>query len=930
MFKSRNFLTVIVVAIISLLAVCLTLTNLNFYAVADESLDEQQIMALCKQLTEDEILRDETKNESMNLDDYPNYVSQRFDTLNLHNPNENTFDEWITKIVPVQLFEQEMVDFLFIGSSYGFYFNFEESDDTYLIYLFKHSINNDVSGQLVREIQPFYYEKYKLNEDNNLSILYYYDSYNGYYYFREYNRVKKLYLKDVSFSGSLYNQFHLNQGEDSYIDANDLGGFFVGNRYLFSGVSTQTGKSEFSADVLRTTVGYIPYVGDYIGLALDIYDIVDGLVDEIESVSNDYRVIRSNASDYDVQLDEMYAPAQIEKYGHILKDSYSYIKTPNNENAVLLGINNNCYAQNTFYINYANHYNRWDTLFAGQITLDIVEEEIADSFHDSTINELKTRVTSNDFYYNLDNNEEFEINENELLNLYILGDAELKLNFVAPVNCTYTFTCNSAKELELAALNQNIEYIEANKKIAATLTMNEKCRLKIKSKNGKGVCRLNIDCKFTPEKVNLNMPVQRSIKPNQTEYLLIMADSGSPFDFAIRSNKAIEAGLYADNREQIVGNLLNGTLVEFSYYLNGNRYYYLAIHNYSSTETIATIELKNVKTLNMNGQNTYEISDEKFFKFSPMVSSEYKFSYISSGVFKIEIYNENNNYLAGTIDANNEFSYLVEKGHAYTVLVKNISHAVNNVNILVNLNPVELKFGGNEIYQITRESCYKLTPKMTANYSISSTNNSFTVYDSQWNTINKINSGYNLIEKENYFIVVNGSTQRFTLNVELYYTTQESGLISSSGEVIVKFIPNKSVKYVVDGAEEVEWFDSYLNKVGSYLTEGSTYFVKIKGQSGTSYEIKQGKEYTKIYVNRLVNLYDGSYTFTIESAGKYGIMFYCGKNTVDFTLYDDNGKEIYTYNKGSGNFQLELSAGVYTFELSVSDATTVGIKVVPR
>ncbi len=924
MSKKRIIFVSFILVILSVVVACFA--NLKIFAFAADNGEGPNLLSLCEQFTEDEVLVDEKNNKVLNLNEYPNYVSERFDTSNVYNDNVQVYDEWITNIVPVQLFEQKIQDFLFIGKSYGFYFNYNENENTFLIYLIKHNIKQAISGQIVRKIEPYYYEKYKLNEDNNLSILYY----NNYsqHYFREYNKVKKIYLKDVSFSGSLYNQFHVNQCEDWYIDENDKGGYFIGNQYIFSGVSTQTGKSDFSANILKTTAGYLPVVGDVIGAALDIWDIIDGVKDLEVSSSNEYREIKSNTNSYGVNINESIAPAQIEKYGHLLKASYSYIQTPNDENAVLLGINNNCYAQNTFFVNYAEHYNRWDTLFAGQISLDIVEEENTDSINDSTIKELKTRVTSNDYYYNLDNNEQFEINEDELLDLYILGNAELKLNFIAPVNGTYTFESYSNEVIEFKTLNENVELFEENKKIAVTLSMNDTCNLRVKSRKGEGACKLKIDCKFTPEKINLNTPVQRIIKSNETEYLLIMTDVSSPFDLSLVCDNEIETGLYADNREKIVGDLLNGKLLETSYYIDGNRFYYLALHNYSNNDIIAKIELKDVNALKAGEENTFEISDSRYFKFSPKVTSEFKFASTSAGVFELELYDNDNKFLASTLNSNTEFTYLVERDRIYNVLVRNISHNENCVKILVNPNPIDLKFGENDLYQITYENCYKFVPKLTASYSISLTANNFTIYDSHWNAIGVSNDGYYYLNNEvSYFIVVIGSTQEFFLTVDMMNTTQESGLIPDSGEVIVKFVPKVTAKYEIEGAENIEWYDINLIKVGTCLVKGNTYFAKIKGQVGTAYSIKQWKEYINIPVGRLVNLYDGSYTFTIESAGNYAIMIYCGKNTVNFTLYDGNDKEIKLYNAGSGNFELYLISGVYTFDLSVSTSTTAGIKI---
>lgn len=916
----------IIMAILSVFLICII--NLNMYAFADNEYDEQSILALCKQVTGDNTFWD-NNNRELKLEEYPDYITERFETSNFYNENTQIYDEWITKIVPIQLFEQKMQDFLYVGDAYGFYFDYDKSEDTFLVFFIKPDINMYSSGQLRYRVEPFYYEKYKFNQDNNLSILYYGN--NSQHYFREYYKVKKLYLKDISFSGSLYNQFHLNQGEDGYIDENDNGGYFVGNRYVFSGVSTQTGKNEFSETVLKTTVGYIPIVGDVVGKATNVNDIVKGIVDYIEASSRDYRVIKSNNDDFGVELDELDAVSQIEKYGYLLKDSYTYLKTPNNENAVLLGINNGCYAQNTFLVNYADHRNKWDTLFVSQISLDIVEEENTESITDSTIKVLKTGVTSNDYYYNLNNNEEFQIDENGSLDLYILGNAELKLNFVAPVNSAYTFSGYNNEDIIVEVLNQNVVFKDLDNKLIVDLENNETCRLKLESVEGEGVYKFTINCMFTPEKLNLNVPLQRTIKPSETEYLLIYNDEGSPFDLSIISNNEVEAGLYLDNRENIIGSLLSGELLEPSYYLFDNRNYYLAIHNYSNVDSLATVELKNVNTLKMGEENTFEISDSKYFKYSPIVTSEYKFEFSSDGLYEIEIYDEDNKFLAGTPDNKAEISHLLEGEHVYNVLVKNISHDESLVKILVNPNPVNINIGSNILYQFTSENCYKLVPNISANYLISLTDNDFIIYDSQWQTVCASNGNYYLEKQGNYFIVVNGSPEEeFTLNVDLCYTTQESGIVPDSGEIVVKFIPNKSVKYEVDGAENVEWYDSNLIESGAYLIKDKVYYVKIKGQANTEYVIRQGKEYTQISVNRLVNLFEGSYTFTIQSAGNYVIMFYCGKNTVDFTLYNESGEEVCSYNAGSGNIPLNLPAGAYTFDLSVSTATSAGIIVKAR
>lgn len=157
----------------------------------------------------------------------------------------------------------------------------------------------------------------------------------------------------------------------------------------------------------------------------------------------------------------------------------------------------------------------------------------------------------------------------------------------------------------------------------------------------------------------------------------------------------------------------------------------------------------------------------------------------------------------------------------------------------------------------------------------------------------------------------------------MYHTTDTEGVIPADGEVIVKFVPDATAEYSVEGAESVEWYNCNLLKESSILTKGKTYFVIIKGEAGAKYSIK--KEYTTIQVDRQFNLFTGAYSFTVETAGEYTVMFYCGKNTVSFTLYNADGTKIKEYSGGSGEISLNLAAGEYTFDLAVSEPTSAGV-----
>lgn len=88
--------------------------------------------------------------------------------------------------------------------------------------------------------------------------------------------------------------------------------------------------------------------------------------------------------------------------------------------------------------------------------------------------------------------------------------------------------------------------------------------------------------------------------------------------------------------------------------------------------------------------------------------------------------------------------------------------------------------------------------------------------------------------------------------------------------------------------------------------------------------------YKKISIDRLSNLYEGWYTFTVETSANYTIMFYCGDTTINLTMYNSNNDEIFSYDGGSGNKLLELTAGTYTFDLTLTDALSAGVIIKPE
>lgn len=83
-------------------------------------------------------------------------------------------DEWIFQIVPKEVFDMQPNDFLYIGKKYGFYVDYDNNNNTYIVYLMLHTYDiTTTSGHIVRKIEPLYYERYKYDNTTGTAALRY-------------------------------------------------------------------------------------------------------------------------------------------------------------------------------------------------------------------------------------------------------------------------------------------------------------------------------------------------------------------------------------------------------------------------------------------------------------------------------------------------------------------------------------------------------------------------------------------------------------------------------------------------------------------------------------------------------------------------------------------------------------------------------------
>lgn len=428
------------------------------------------------------------------------------------------------------------------------------------------------------------------------------------------------------------------------------------------------------------------------------------------------------------------------------------------------------------------------------------------------------------------------------------------------------------------------------------------------------------------EELAVGKTIRKHIEAGKTEYFRLATHATEPLNLTVNGSGEVEVGLYSGGKEKIEGSLMLGTQVKASYFIHESIEYYLAVHSYEA-DCDVEIQLNNVENLELGKEKECIIDGSEYFTFTPQISSEVIFGTESQNSFSVELYDDDHKFLAQTSDSDS-FSHHVDRGKTYYVLLTDYSHKDGSVKIYTRINPVALKSGSHGVYKPTEENCYYFAPSVTAEYTISLSANQFEVFNPEWERVTAQDGRYALEAENKYFVYIRGSVVEFTVDIGLYHTTDTEGVIPADGEVIIKFVPNLTSQYSVDGAESVEWYSDALIKVNSSLTKDKAYYIKIKGEAGTEYSIK--KEYKKVHVDSLANLFDGAYSFTVEIAGEYKVMFYCGDNSVSFTLYNSDGAKIEEYGGGSGEISLNLAVGEYTFDLEVSADTSAGLIIKPQ
>lgn len=918
-------ISLVVVLFFSLFAMC-KISNVR--AEISNNVFSNDINLLAKEYTDSEYLYGDDKNV---IYDYEKYIDKQFEIDNLYNKNKNIYDEWIFKIVPKVLFENKVQNYLYIGKKYGFYINYSESEDNYFVYILKHIFSDNGSGKIKSRIEPLYYEKYYYNEiEGKVQIKYAEKIISGgehshiQNFYQKYSTTKKVYLKDISFTGAFYNENSLNVGENGYSAERDRGAFFVGNNYKFNGVENKANEKGFQVDKLYLGVD-CNYESKKLGSSVDIDDYKKYINNINENSKKEYNGILLNESNYQVKLDNNYKIS-------LPKISGTFIETKNTNNAILIGVNGG-YAENTYFYDYRDRKDKANSRFVSQISMDIVEE--GGSKVGETVKNIANDVkTQQDFVYTLDVLEKTNLELDSRASLYLLNDSKHRVEFVAKENGSYTFnTIGNVKNHIMADIGSVSNIDDYNQQLVVNMKKGQKVNFYVQKDNYSSSASIGIYVKFTPNNINLNEKTSLIIAPNQREFVMFNSIVYGGINFEVLSNNMVTMDIYEGNLQShkynIKGENLTGSIM-----LDKN-IYYIGICNNSNEEISVALAIKSLDILKPSQELNTNIFDKRVIEVNSDYITGVKFTIKSEASTKMDLVDSKNKLIASSVD--NKLVASLKYSEKYYLIIDNYNNKLCDIKLSLDYSPKELKLGNNHIDNVEKNYLMVFENKdIFASYNVKS-NIGIVVYNNNFEEVKSNGDGIYLFKNnEKYFIVASENVDSCEISIDLAYTDKLEGNLSNEGFKFIRYVPQKTAIYVVKGVQKYTWYNEDLTMINSNLYESKTYYLKIEGQPNQAYNISISMNTRELVLDRVNNVYSGYYSINILENGYYDIKTFPTNNVeVLFSLYNidnnivsnDNGL-LENVNASVNATMVYLEKGTYYLDININNKDTlVGIKI---
>lgn len=874
-------------------------------------------------------------DDSKNIRDYENYVDNRFQVgtqSDKHNKDSKVTDEWIMEFVPQRLFEEKAEDFFYLGEAYGIYFNYNNSDDTYFIYLILHSVKYKLTGQIERELRPLYYERYSYDSSTKKAkLIYAYEVFestspggtpNEYHYYQKYSEINIVYLKDVTFTGHLFNENHENEADDNYDVNEDKGSYFIGGNYIFNGLSIDSKEWGFAADIAKIASGYISLGKVSVGDAINVVDFIKAAINFKKSASHDFRDSIANDANNLFHMDDISAVAQIAEYGHLLKNNIGELKTPNNDKGVLFGIHGGCYVNYTAYYNNADDHNSWDSLFTGKIQFDIVSKD-AQMF--SQINKITT-VESNTLRKQIAGNEVRNIEEGSTENIYAVRESDIDMQFVAPYNGDYTFeTFGSIK-------NQ----FDAGKGVITNKSDGHNQSLKVYLKKGETfnfstsykankVGRYQLSAKFTPTQIAVGDIKSIEVQPNETEYLVFDYVGEQPITIRLNSDQLINMSM---NKHIPMGESVKSLederiMTSYYDYLSG-KYYFSVTNKDVINKGIVTLALSPVEEVEAGQAINPEIIDNVIYRFSADIGSNYNITAQTLSTIQVKLYNHNmDEMFYSDSSRKHDFDFTFEQNEVYYIELSNMTLGRNGVDFNMVYSPERLIFGNNNIDKPVGEYLYRYHTTAKAKYTVNAGGANISIYNTSGSKLNIGNGAYELEDDTDYYFVVDGTTANISIGFES--TESMSGKLSANGYAYVRFVPDLSYNYTVTTNLSYKLYDENLFETNSHdMIAGNTYYIMLSGNANQDYAVEMDIDAVELNTYVYQNIDAGYYVLNVSNIDEYTFNIYKENNSNISIRYGSNSLDI--NNVVNDGYKTILMPGKYYFEVEGTSYVTLIIQ----
>ncbi len=308
---NKNFIvSLILLCAVILCVLCINDIDMTNIASATNS-EAPNIEELCEDYTDSDIIQ----GTGQTIRDYPTELA--LSTISSEYDTEVYSDDPIVKIIPRQYFVERGEHF-YIGKEYGFFVSTKEmnancASNLIIAFVFDISSMRDMEqtqNRVIVKVQPLfqYYYAYLTQTDNYYIV----PQTSAYVYWggisQDGNVIPlvlsesealpstEFYLKDVSFSMTLYNEQELNTYNAEYQPEHDDGSFITQYDYFYEGINRTSEGFDVTphdvvsyvttgVDIICSVVGtFVPVPG--VDLAMEVLGALSSIVDDLNLITD--------------------------------------------------------------------------------------------------------------------------------------------------------------------------------------------------------------------------------------------------------------------------------------------------------------------------------------------------------------------------------------------------------------------------------------------------------------------------------------------------------------------------------------------------------------------------------------------------------------------------------------------------------------------